>query len=94
MAIKDSGARREFESGAVRDIQEGKGRMDLVPIDIMSELIDDEILYEVNRALELENEEPLFDALDAFAAEYFTNMETMMIEVSIHYEEGCSKYGP
>ena len=30
-AIKDSGERREFASGAVRDIQEGKGRMDLLP---------------------------------------------------------------
>lgn len=29
--IKDSGNRREFASGAVRDIQEGKGRMDLLP---------------------------------------------------------------
>ena len=29
--IKDSGNRREFSSGAVRDIQEGKGRMDLLP---------------------------------------------------------------
>ena len=27
--IKDSGNRTEFESGFVRDIQEGKGRMDL-----------------------------------------------------------------
>lgn len=29
--LKDSGNRREFESGAVRDMQEGKGRMDLIP---------------------------------------------------------------
>lgn len=29
--IKDSGTRREFASGAVRDIQEGKGRLDLLP---------------------------------------------------------------
>ena len=29
--IKDSGNRREFETGAVRDIQEGKGRCDLLP---------------------------------------------------------------
>lgn len=29
--IKDSGERREFETGAVRDIVEGKGRMDLLP---------------------------------------------------------------
>lgn len=31
MEIKDSGTRREFESGALRDMSEGKGRMDLLP---------------------------------------------------------------
>ena len=29
--IKDSGNRREFTTGAVRDMAEGKGRMDLLP---------------------------------------------------------------
>ena len=29
--VKDSGKRQEFSSGAVRDIQEGKGRYDLLP---------------------------------------------------------------
>ncbi len=29
--IKDSGNRRQFESGAVRDMAEGKGRFDLMP---------------------------------------------------------------
>ena len=29
--IKDSGSRTEFPSGAVRDMQTGKGRMDLLP---------------------------------------------------------------
>ena len=29
--IKDSGDRRSFESGAVRDMAEGKGRCDLLP---------------------------------------------------------------
>ena len=29
--IKDSGKRTEFASGAVRDMHEGKGRMDLLP---------------------------------------------------------------
>lgn len=29
--IKDSGERRAFDSGAVRDMSEGKGRMDLLP---------------------------------------------------------------
>lgn len=29
--IKDSGERREFKTGAVRDMHDGKGRMDLMP---------------------------------------------------------------
>jgi hypothetical protein len=29
--IKDSGNRREFSSGALRDMQDGKGRFDLLP---------------------------------------------------------------
>lgn len=31
MEIKDSGERRSFDSGAVRDVTEGKGRFDLLP---------------------------------------------------------------
>lgn len=35
--ILDSGTRREFETGAVRDIQEGKGRLDLLPLGEVSD---------------------------------------------------------
>lgn len=38
MKIKDSGERREFKTGAVRDIQKGKGRYDLIPWDAVHEL--------------------------------------------------------
>ena len=37
--IKDSGDRTNFESGAVRDLRIGKGRMDLVPLDVANLLI-------------------------------------------------------
>ena len=40
--LKDSGARREFESGAVRDISEGKGRCDLLPLDIIGDILGDD----------------------------------------------------
>ena len=36
--IKDSGSRTEFPSGAVRDMQAGKGRMDLLPWAAIMEL--------------------------------------------------------
>lgn len=35
--ILDSGSRRQFDSGAVRDIQEGKGRLDLLPLGEVSD---------------------------------------------------------
>ena len=43
--IKDSGERREFETGAVRDMAEGKGRFDLMPLSEMANLFykDDRI---------------------------------------------------
>ncbi len=33
--IKDSGTRSEFDTGAVRDGQEGKGRFDLIPYEAL-----------------------------------------------------------
>jgi tRNA-dihydrouridine synthase len=36
--IKDSGQRTQFETGAVRDIHEGKGRYDLLPWEAVHEL--------------------------------------------------------
>lgn len=36
--IKDSGDRTQFDTGAVRDMHEGKGRMDLLPTTAVIEL--------------------------------------------------------
>ena len=36
--IKDSGNRREFSTGAVRDMAEGKGRCDLLPLGVIADL--------------------------------------------------------
>lgn len=36
--IKDSGERMRFNTGAVRDMHEGKGRMDLLPLSAIIEL--------------------------------------------------------
>jgi len=38
--LADSGERREFGTGAVRDLAEGKGRMDLVPLDVAASFLE------------------------------------------------------
>ena len=54
--IKDSGSRTLFESGAVRDIQDDKGRCDLLPLKVVSSLIDnfqeDYILQQIAEFME------------------------------------------
>ena len=92
MAVLDSGARRQFESGAVRDIAEGKGRMDLVPLDVVSELIDDSVLFNINCYIRTGSITNLYKAINIFAEKYFGNIYTAILEVSKQYEEGAKKY--
>lgn len=97
MSIKDSGNRREFASGAVRDIQEGKGRFDLVPLDVVSKLVDENyirsILDEVSAFMSDKNINYILNAIDLFCKYRGWTISKALLEVSIHYEEGAKKYG-
>lgn len=93
--IKDSGNRREFESGAVRDIQEGKGRCDLLPLDVVSKFFfDNKVLLAISCFQNTKDETYLYTALDEFV-EMNSDWDrvTMILEVSKHFEEGAKKYG-
>ena len=101
--IKDSGERREFQSGAVRDIQEGKGRCDLLPLDVVlkwAESINDnssldDILYYINlyKTSYPHNITSIYQAMNVFCADMSWSISDALLEVSIHYEEGAKKYG-
>lgn len=97
--ILDSGARREFTSGAVRDIQEGKGRCDLLPLDVVANLIMganepvDSILLSINSFIYTGDSHELLSAIHTFCREHLgCDIYTAMLEVSKHYEEGARKY--
>lgn len=89
--IKDSGSRTEFESGAVRDIQTGKGRCDLMPLDIVAEVTKDLIILRIADFTVTGNTGYLRLALCAF--EGFESWSEMFLEVAKHFEEGAKKYG-
>lgn len=91
--IQDSGQRREFATGAVRDIQEGKGRCDLLPLDVVVDLIPENVLEGINRFKKTGNPQVLEKALVIFADEAFGGVPNMLLEVAIHFEEGAKKYG-
>lgn len=99
--IRDSGNRREFESGAVRDIQEGKGRCDLLPLGAVAKIytrlgntkVSDTLAY--IRGYENTGSTGYLErALINFGREYYKDdFHSLFIEVSIHFEEGAKKYG-
>ena len=91
--IKDSGDRREFPSGAVRDMQEGKGRCDLIPVHVMANCLADIPLTHIAFFQENYNTEHLYDALKCFSDAHYDSHETMFLEVAKHFEEGEKKYG-
>ena len=91
--ILDSGKRREFESGAVRDIQKGKGRCDLLPLDIMVKQTNDDIIGFVNLFVESGDTNYLWSAIQRFGEFKKWDYYTMILEVAKQYEGGAVKYG-
>lgn len=97
--IADSGKRREFDTGAVRDIDTSKGRCDLLPLDVVARLMestgtgDCEIIYDICGFVDTRNVSFLYDAL-AHASELFADgsVADMLLEVSVHFAEGAKKY--
>ncbi|MDD4844969.1 MAG: DUF5664 domain-containing protein [Anaerotignum sp.] len=91
--ILDSGARQEFESGAVRDISKGKGRCDLLPLDVVANLTMDTILGGLSYYKENGEKEFLRIVFHNFVSVNYPSIEDAVLDLSIHFEEGAEKYG-
>ena len=96
--IKDSGERREFDTGAVRDIQEGKGRCDLLPLMQVAETIGmigepNEVIQAISLYQTDGGVEFLKMGITDFLEEIGWTIPHAMLEVSKHFEAGCQKYG-
>lgn len=92
--IKDSGERRVFESGAVRDVQEGvKGRCDLLPLDVVADITAYDIMRILDNFQNTGKYQALIEALFVFRDIRFGgSIETMLLEVSKHFANGAKKY--
>lgn len=96
--ILDSGERRQFETGAVRDIQEGKGRCDLMPLEVLCKYFKKPIFGLLVMFLKDGNTARLYECIRLFSSYYgeetnTTTDCTMFLEVAKHFEEGAKKYG-
>lgn len=107
--IKDSGNRTEFKSGAVRDIQEGKGRCDLLPLHVISMWLGDPMFGMIEQYRNKSAFDPtpkstrMVQILSKFTDEHRNTNDTckskeryrydLVLEVAKHFEEGAKKYG-
>ena len=104
--ILDSGNRTEFETGAVRDIQQGKGRFDLMPLDIMADLFwshrhrtakelvtISDIVANIDSFGRTGLSRYLMEAVDGYASITKKDIFMLMLDVAKHFENGALKYG-
>lgn len=106
--ILDSGQRKTFETGAVRDIQRGKGRFDLMPLHEMAGVLMERhtylpsiIINKIGKAWDCIRSEEwkkaihhLNWALIVFMEHRKWNYGEMFLDLAKHFEDGADKYGP
>lgn len=103
-SIKDSGDRTEFDTGAVRDMREGKGRCDLMPLEVVAEFLilfhSQQVAAPINHIAWFQKNgdtEELYRSLYKFYTmqpDWNLSPATMFLEVAKHFEDGAKKYGP
>lgn len=97
--IKDSGERREFEvngvkTGGVRDVSDGKGRCDLMPLDVIASDMHNLVLTGIANYLHTKAAIYLHGVLGYFCDQAYNGCKaTMYLELAKHFEEGAKKYG-
>ncbi len=93
--IKDSGERRQFYDAdgnpmAVRDIQEGKGRCDLMPLGVVGEYLSNIVIKYIG---EFQNTGDIAHLHYALANIEWGEPYSIILEVAKHFEDGAKKYG-
>lgn len=100
--LKDSGNRREFNTGAVRDMAEGKGRCDLLPLDVAGNLIayfkpnETDGVTQAIRGFKSTGDPEWLELVLVRACKHesiFPDIYTLLLEVAKQFEDGAIKYG-
>jgi len=99
--LVDGGDRTTFNGGAIREIVEGKGRCDLLPLKQIVELFGADSTYPtyipcilrlLDSYIRSGKKEHLHKVINIFINEIYKDPFTAMLELSKHYEDGANKY--
>lgn len=81
---------RTFASGAIRDDNDCKGRCDLLPLDIITQIHDDKILSFIHK---FKSSGDIQHLIDLLKVELANDMHTALLDVSDRFALGAVKYG-
>ena len=90
--ILDSGDRTEFNTGSVRDAKANQGRCDLIPLDVMANIMDDPIITQLALFQITQSVGVICDIINKFTEMHFPSKADMFLELSIHFKQGAEKY--
>ena len=99
--LVDGGDRTNFDSGAMREIIDGKGRCDLLPLKQIAYLLGRDPKCNKNAPLILKlidsyiyygKTKDLYTVLNVFINENYDDPFTAMLELGKHYADGAKKY--
>ena len=90
--IMDSGERTTFDTGAVRDMHEGKGRFDLMPLYEIGTAYKDDVLTYLGMYSESNNPGNIRLALEVFL-DTIPFKHDALLNLAVHFENGAKKYG-
>lgn len=91
--IKDDGKRTTFETGAMREIDETKGRCDLVNNKVWGKLVEDITYSWLENFIRSGDASFIYYVLHRIIDKYYEgDYETAYLDLSKHYAEGAKKY--
>jgi len=94
IADADRKAMQVFSTGAKRDIQDDKGRCDLLPLDVVSSVLNsDPYIALIDEFMHTGNVVVLITLLKQYLIDTYGSIEEGFLELSIHFREGAKKYG-
>ena len=103
--VLDSGDRTNFSTGAVRDLHVGKGRFDLMPLDILayfcsgdvnSDKVDQSFVIILQNIFNFKctgNIGFIHATIHEFCNKLNISYYDMLLELAVHFESGADKYG-
>ena len=84
---------RTFESGAIRDSNEGKGRCDLLPLDVICDLVDYSSLGNTLTYIKAFQDKGDYKILLELLEFEIGCIYDDLLLISLRFEEGAYKYG-